>query len=356
MNSGPAKQAAIREHFLHQAAACESLGSTFTGRLCRALSKGLDHRTATGRRVLDWQGHTREDALALRLCGGLHALVLSGADSALSRIYPPNETDEAAIAEVLFEAIARNDERLSRSLESAPQTNEIGRSAMLLPGFLTIARETGLLLALHEIGSSAGLNLLFDRFHYRYGNVGWGDAGSPAQLQPEVRGAMPSLDGRVEIVARRGCDIAPVDVTNETDRLRLRSYVWADQTARLSRLDAAIDLAAKVPFELERSDAAEFVSRRFAERQAGSVFVLFHSIMWQYMPQTKKVAIEAAVAKAGSAAGANSPVAWLRMEPLDTRDSYATLSLTLWPGGGTRQLAKCDYHGRWIEWAASSTS
>jgi hypothetical protein len=347
-----AKEAAIRDHFVHQAAACDNLGSPFTARLCRALSKSLDRNTAVGRRVLDWPGHTRADALSLRLCGGLHALVLSKTDGALAAIYPQADADEETIAAVLPEAIARNDEALLRALDSAPQTNEIARSGMLLPGFLAIARETGLPFALHEIGSSAGLNLLFDGFHYRYGDAEWGNPDSPVRLSPEVRGTVPPLDDRIEIVLRQGNDIAPIDVGNMADRLRLRSYVWADQAARLSRLDAAIELAAAVGFSLEEEDAAVFVKRKLDERQLGSAFVLFHSIMWQYMPETSKAEIEAALRDAGDRATSITPIAWLRMEPLDTRDPHATLSLTLWPDGTTRQLAKCDYHGRWIEWIA----
>jgi hypothetical protein len=347
-----ARDAAVRAHFIDQATACDTLGSPFTGRLCRVLSKNLDRNTSTGQRVLNWPGDARADALALRLCGALHALVLSGADRTLAAIYPPNDADGESLAEVVSGAIDRNDERLVRALESAPQTNEIGRSGMLLPGFLTIARETGLPFAVNEIGSSAGLNLLFDRFHYRYGDVQWSDGDSPVQLRPEVRGAVPFLDGSVEVLSRSGCDIQPIDVSNDADRLRLRSFVWADQDVRLARLDAAIALAASVPFALEKSDAVEFVARSLARRQPGSVFVLYHSIMWQYMPQASKAAIEAALVEAGNAASPDSPVAWLRMEPLDTLDPHATLSLTLWPGGKTRQLAKCDFHGRWIEWAA----
>ena len=351
-----ANDAAIRKYFIHQATACDALGSPFTGGLCRVLSKNLDRSTATGRRVLDWPGNVWEDALALRLCGGLHALVLSGADRALAAIYPPNQADDESLADAVCGAIDRNDDRLARALESAPQTNEIGRSGMLLPGFLMIARETELPFALNEIGSSAGLNLLFDRFHYRYGDVEWGNGDSPARLQPEVRGTAPPVDGSAEVLLRSGCDIAPIDVRKDTDRLRLRSFVWADQDVRLARLDAAIALAAVVPFALERSDAAEFVVRRLAARQTGSAFVLFHSVMWQYMPEASKAAVEAALVEAGNAASADSPVAWLRMEPLDTRDPHATLRLTLWPGGKTRQLAKCDFHGRWIDWVTSHSS
>jgi hypothetical protein len=347
-----AKEAAIREHFVHQAAACENLGSPFTARLCRALSQSLDRSTATGRRVLDWAGHTRADALSLRLCGGLHALVLSGADGELSAVYPPADASDETIAGVLPAVFARNDKGLVRALDSAPQTNEIARSGMLLPGFLTIAQETRLPLALHEIGSSAGLNLLFDRFRYRYGEMEWGNPTSPVQLSAEVRGIAPPFGDNLEIMSRQGSDIAPIDVHNMADRLRLRSYIWADQAARLSRLDAAIELAAEVGFLLEKEDAVLFVKRKLAEREPGSAFVLSHSIMWQYIPEISKAEIEAVLRSAGDRATSVTPIAWLRMEPLDTRDPHATLSLTLWPGGVTRRLARCDYHGRWIEWIA----
>jgi hypothetical protein len=344
------KEAAIREHFVHQAAACDALGSPFTGRLCRALSVVLDRSTRTGARVLDWEGHTREDALSLRLCGGLHALVLSGVDDRLSAVYPPNEADDADLSKAVALAIARNDDRLLAALNNPPQTNEIARSGMLLPGFLTIARETGLPLALYEIGSSAALNLLFDRFFYRYGDAEWGDPASLVRLAPEVRGKSVPLGGTLKILSRNGSDIAPVDISIETDRLRLRSYIWADQTARLQRLDAAISVAASTPFGLEKADAADFVEQRLASRSPNAAFVLFHSIMWQYMPEMTKAAIATALETAGKAATKDAPVAWLRMEPVTTADKYATLSLTLWPGGETRHLARCDYHGRWIEW------
>jgi hypothetical protein len=340
----------IRQHFVHQAASCETLGSPFTARLCRALAECLNETTRTGRKVLHWAGNTREDALALRFCGALHALVLAGRDAELAAVYPPQEATESDVRTALQNAIARHDLELSASIESAPQTNEIARSAILLPGFLEIAGETALPLALHEIGSSAGLNLLFDRFHYRYGDAEWGDAASPVRLAPEVRGNPVPVHAKLEILERAGSDIAPVDIATAEDRMRLRSYIWADQAIRLQRLDAALSLAAIQPFKLIKADAAAFVRQSLASQRSGATYVLFHSIMWQYLPEDTKASIAADLRNAGEAAPADAPIAWLRMEPLSTTDKYATLSLTLWPGGETRRLARCDYHGRWIEW------
>lgn len=341
---------ALRAHFLGQADGCEQLGSDFTARLCRLLPGVLDDQTETGRRVQDWPGNPRPDALALRLCGGLHYLALTGMDQALAAVYPPLVTDDLALQGAVKAALSRYDAWLNRFLDSPPQTNEVARSGMLLPGFLTIARETGLPLAIHEIGASAGLNLLFDRFGYRYGDDVWGDEGSPVRLAPEIRGAAVPLAGKLEVIARRGCDIAPVDISGEAARLRLQSYIWPDQPLRLNRLKGALALATTECPQVEALDAATFVTRELAARKPGAAFVLFHSIMWQYMPVGIQRGIEQAMAAAGMRAEPGAPLAWLRMEPDDTRDPYAMLTLTMWPAGVTRKLARCDYHGRWIEW------
>lgn len=343
-----ASRSAIAAHFSAQATACDDLGSPFTARLCRTLPEVLDG-TRTGERVFDWTGDLRQDALALRLCGGLHRLVLEGADAELAAAYPPQAPGDAELEAALRGAFARNDAMLAGHLDSPPQTNEVARSAMLLPGFLEVARLTGLPLALNEIGASAGLNLFFDRFRYAYGDEMWGDIGSPVHLAPQLRGEAPDLVGAVSVASRHGCDIRPVDIHDAEGRLRLKSYVWPDQQQRLARLDAAIDIAASGEFELRQDDAADFVAARLAARLPGRVFVLFHSIMWQYMPSETRESIARAIREAGASAGASAPVAWLRMEPVEAGAPFATLSLITWPGGDTRDLARCDYHGRWIE-------
>jgi hypothetical protein len=345
----------IRDHFERQARFGDQLGSPFMGRLCRILARDLDRNTETGRRLLDWPDESGAAAVALRLCGGLHSLVLTGVDAELAAVYPPNDVSDSIMADAVRAALVPHDATLGQWLDSAPQTNEIARSAMLLPGFLQIAQETGLGFDLAEIGASAGLNLIFDRFRFDYsgaaeGESEWGDAGSPVQLAPEARGPAPPLGGEIAVARRTGSDIAPVDIADPAQRLRLRAYVWPDQTARLERLGAALGLALESPFALEQANAVDFVERRLAQRLPDAAFVLFHSIMWFYMPEESRRRIEAMLAAAGAQASPIAPIAWLRMEPLQPSDPHATLSLTLWPDGRTRHLARCDYHGRWIEW------
>jgi hypothetical protein len=101
---------------------------------------------------------------------------------------------------------------------------------------------------------------------------------------------------------------------------------------------------------LERADAADFVRRRLAARPEGSALVVFHSAMWDYMPQSTRDAVKTAMREAGAIATERSPLAWLSSEPLAAGAPHAMLRLTIWPGGETRHLANCDHHGRWIEW------
>lgn len=347
----------VRGHFAAQALACASLGSPFTAALCAALGRMLDNTTETGRRCLAWPGDPDGDALALRLCGALHALVLDHADKVLAAAFPPRSAVAIILGGLLPGVLRRHDARLADAVRHPPQTNEVGRAAMLLPGFLLLAREIGLPLSLHEIGASAGLNGLFPRFGYRYGADAWGDAEAAVQLAPEVRGGTrPPLDGALRIAGSGASDKAPVDFARPAERLRLRSFVWPDQAARLERLDAAIGLASAMRLPPPAaSDAADAVAAWLDARQPGTAAVLFHSIMWQYLPAATKQATAAVMAAAGARSSHEAPLAWLRMEPAQARgtgpaEAFAALSLTLWPGGVTRHLADCDLHGRWIAW------
>ena len=342
----------VRQHFRDQAAACRRLGSPFTATLLEMTAERLEESSAVGRAILGWPGDPKADALALRFVGSLHALGLSGASPALARVYPGvgADTERDTLWPAVADALDSHDPALLRFLESPPQTNEVARCAVLLGGFLTIARQTGRPLALLEIGASAGLNLHWDDYGYDFGDASWGPATAPLRLEPEWRGPPPLL-GPAEVRMRQGCDRRPIDPSDAHDRLRLRAYVWADQSTRLARLDAALDHVARHGTRVEQADAADWIEARLALRPVGLTTVLFHSIVWQYLPQVTQQRIEAALPRTGSAAREDTPLAWLRMEP-SPGGAHAELRLTIWPGGRARLLASADYHGRWVRWGA----
>src|SRR5579885_256979 len=69
------------------------------------------------------------------------------------------------------------------------QTNEVTRCSNLLPAFELISRRAGRQpLALIEVGASAGLNLNWDRYRYRYGNICIGSEHAPVQISCTLKG------------------------------------------------------------------------------------------------------------------------------------------------------------------------
>lgn len=346
-------EADVRAAFAKQAAICTASGAPFTGRLCGLIGERLDRSSEIGRRVLDWPGNPSHegDALPLRLMGGLHDL--SGTAPALAAIYPPHAAPgDEGVWEVVAECLVANAAQIDPWLDGPPQTNEIGRSSGLMAGLLVLAERFGLPFSLYELGGSAGLNSLLDHYGFRLGKRSAGDASSPVQLAPEWRGAPPP-QGEVRVVARRGVDMGPLDVTDPETRRRLSAYVWADQRERLARLNLALDLAAADPPVVDQGDAADWLTERLSvEPEAGVCRVVLHTIAFQYFPPETQATIRAWMERVGAAARADAPLAWLTYEAEgDGFERWPVLRLRTWPGHGEAAwLAKGHPHGGWYEW------
>jgi hypothetical protein len=347
-----APEDAVRDSFRRQAHWCEAMGSPGTANLCRSLAKELKRSNPIGAAILDWDGSPdpKDDALALRVAGALHHLLLRGR-SDLADIYlphPPTRPEE--VWHLVDRAMREQPTVFSSYLASPPQTNEVGRSGALMPGLMEIVRRFDLPLALYEIGSSAGLNLIPDLFGYRFGEVSFGKAASPVQLEPEWIGRPPPSISDLRVVERHGVDQNPVDLRQPDARDRLISYIWHGQPERLGRIRAAIEMALAADVRIERADAADWVERSFlVAPHVGVARVLFHSIVWQYLAPVTKARIEARLEAAGERASAAAPIAWLRLEKLETVEGYG-LDLTLWPGRQIIRLAQVHGHGAWVKW------
>jgi len=340
---------AVRQSFRRQAKACDDLGSPFTARLCRMAAERLNDETAVGRHLLRWQGDPTGtgDALALRFAGSLHAVVRSGQDSDLAAAYPPNNTSDENLWTAVDAALRRDEAFILEWLRSPPQTNEVRRSGALLPGFLTIARLFGKPLMLSEVGASAGLNLQWDRYAYRLGDVSWGPASNVA-LAPDWKGPPPPKSD-LEVSERAGCDLNPLDPSSADDRERLAAYIWADQADRLERTRKALEIAAASGLRVDRADAIEWLAERLERPWAGSTHVVYHSVVWQYFPQELKARGEALIAQAGARATSDAPLVRLQMEA-DGKPDGAALTLQVWPSGERHEIGRADFHGRWVEW------
>lgn len=147
---------------------------------------------------------------------------------------------------------------------------------------------------------------------------------------------------------RAGCDLNPVDTTNPDHRLRMLSYIWADQPDRLTRTRNALDLAALHDLRVERSDAIDWLGRRLATPFPGATHVVYHSIAWQYFPKVLQDEGERLIARAGARATSAAPFARLAMEADGGKD--ASLTLQVWPSGENQEIGRADFHGRNVIW------
>jgi hypothetical protein len=339
-----------------QAGACVALGSVFSGALLERAAADWTAEGPSRALLAPWREATPRslisDAVPLRLLGALHDLVLSGAAPNLAVAYPAADHagDAGRAWTIAREEIATHSERLTAFMTHEPQTNEVRRSACLLPGFLTIATRTGLDLRCFELAASAGLNQLWDRYHYDLGAAGaWGEADAPVFMDTGWRGPPPPLGARIRVTERAACDRTPVELADPAARRRLRAYIWADQIDRLARLESAIAAALEAGTRVEAEDAVTWAARIAAPRP-GAATVLYHSVFWQYMPAESQTALSAVIASHGESATAGAPFAWLRMGPPPTNMALMELRLTLWPGGEDRILAHVHPHGAWVEW------
>ena len=340
----------VREAIEWQARHSESAGAPCTARVIRAELAILETDTATGRRMANWQGLSLADAMPLRIAGGLHWLYLSGEDRRLEPVYGGLLTDQGAIDAIVADMAVKFDARLMPWLDGPPQTNEAGRSASVMAGLLWLSGRLAPRFELNEIGASAGVNTMMGRYFYDLGGTTAGPSLSRMRIAPEWRGDPPPANP-VEIVAARGCDRAPVDLTDPDQALKLKAYVWAEAAERMARIDTAIAMAQRAAPELERMDAVDAVRDMLARPQeAGVTRVLFHTIVWQYLPEASQDAITAMMEDAGHAATAERPLAWVSLET--NRATFAhELRVRYWPGGDQAvHLANAHPHGAWVEW------
>ncbi|MBV8952423.1 MAG: DUF2332 domain-containing protein [Actinobacteria bacterium] len=337
-----------------QAVGCDALGSPFYGELLRRM---IDDVLAGGPawEVLGpYADRPFDDAYRLRLLGGIQRLVLAGEAPDLAEHYPSAGGDgdvDAAWAGV--RGLLRDPPAgVLDALTRPPQTNEVGRSVALVPGFLVVARDTGLPLSLLELGSSAGLNLRVEHYRYEANGAGWGRPRSPVRFVDLWTDGTPPLDTPAVIASRRGCDRHPIDASDPESRLTLLSYVWPGQTDRFELLRAALDVARDDPVRIDRQDAGEWVAGRLRERAPGTAAIVFHSIVWGYFDEHTAQAVRDALFEAGRAATPDAPLAWLRLEPAEA-GIPVELRVTLWPGGEERLLATAGFHLGPVHWRGS---
>lgn len=337
--------------FRNQVAYCLASNAPVTAQANKSIWAAMDDTTEFGRRILSWPEQAMADALPLRATGGFHALWLSGKAPELAPIYGGSLADEATCDAAVRNALHKHQADLLPWLDGPPQTNEAGRSSNYIAAMHWLAaRGVAPKFEINEIGSSAGLNLLLSHYHYDLAGLTSGPADAVLEFAPEWKGNPPP-DTPFTIVSTQGCDVAPVDLRDPAQALRLKAYIWPEHFVRFERMEKAIALVHQSPPDLVRADAADWVEMRLATPQSeGTTRTLVHSIVWQYLPAATQDRITKAMEAKGAEATREKPLAWIAVEA--NRETYRhELVVRHWPGDGEPvKLAGAHPHGAWIDW------
>ncbi len=352
-----------------QARDCAGIGSSLYADLCRAASLDVAAGGPLARLLAPWSDERDGDLVPLRLLAAGHRLVLEREAPALALWFPSvggSAPTDGAGRESCFaawrDALLAHEDRLPALLAAVPQTNEPGRSAAFAGAFAHAAAAYRLPLRVHELGASAGLNLLADHVRLTWLGGARGPQGSPLVLEDVWTGDPLPPDLAAEVVERVAVDLAPVDVTSTEGRLHLTSFVWPDQLDRVERLRAAFELARSVPVRLVAADVVDHL--RWSAPVPGTTLVVAHSTTWIYLGADQRAAAERAFAALGEGATADAPVVRLSREPRALDDTAGTdfeLVLTFWPAPQTGplagaeagvpvRLARTSAHGFPVDW------
>ena len=159
------------------------------------------------------------------------------------------------------------------------QTNEVGRCAYLMPGFGVVASEhPNTPLAVLEVGASAGLNLNWDKYRYRYSNGDeFGPAGSEVVLECDARNGLPELPTIFpKVNFRVGIDLAPVDLGDDEEYQWMQALLWPEHRDRRARLAAARGVWLQSPPAILRGDAVDLLADTLKGVPQESALCVFH--------------------------------------------------------------------------------
>ncbi|RKN03707.1 DUF2332 domain-containing protein [Streptomyces radicis] len=346
--------------FAQQAEACARLGSPLYAALLERAADDIREGGPCAAVLAGYEEGAWGDALPLRLTGAVHALALTGRAPGLAEHYPSaggvfSAERPYAAWPAFREVVAAESEWIREWLRRPPQTNEVGRANLLLAGLLYAVPSAQLPVRLFELGSSAGLNLRAEQFRYTAGDFAWGPPDSTVRLSDAWDGEVPDWlrmgaerHQALRIVERRGCDLTPIDPLSADGSLALRAYVWPDQRDRFARLDGALSIAAKVYATVESAGAAEFLSA--VELEPGTLTVVWHSVMRQYVPADEWAAVERELDRLAAASGPDAGFAVIRFEPGEVEGTRGFWLSVRSDKGPERPLALAHPHGVPARW------
>jgi hypothetical protein len=221
-----------------------------------------------------------------------HYLLLKSPDPSLSRYFAsltevPEPADEAFPAFRAF-CLERREEMADLMARHTVNTTFVERSSCILAALTHVSRLTQEPLNLVEICCSAGLNLLFDQYHYDFGPAGQtGDPRSPVRLSCTVIGKTPPpINGIPQVVSRIGVDLVKVSLEDPLERLWMQATLFPEWKAEREHLDAALSVRETYPLRILEGDALEVLPTLLPEIP-GTLCLLYTHCMGQWSQKAK---------------------------------------------------------------------
>lgn len=340
----------IAESFRHYASKIYSDRSS--------LYSNLAMRVAEDPQLLDVAAHgPGKDALPNLFFGAVHLLLLQGEHHQLAAFYPSlnkNTRHYEYVYPYFRNFVLDHEAEIAKIIKTrSVQTNEVARCAALVPAFELVARQSrNRSLTMIEIGSSAGLTLLWDRYHYKYGEgMECGPATSPVQIECLMRGEKhPPVPHELPgIVSRLGLDLNPIDLRDPENVQWLLALVWPEQRKRVKQLEQAIQIARQNPPKITRGDAFEVLPELLDRAQNNSQLCIYHSFTLSLANDENRKKLESILSRASI----NKDLFLVSLEwPGNAETPLLELTRFSHEKKSEKVLARSQAHGEWLEWLA----
>jgi hypothetical protein len=235
------------------------------------------------------------------------------------------------------------------------QTNEVGRCAVLVPAFELVAAQTNRQpLTMIEIGSSAGLTLLWDYYRYRYREgLECGDPNSPVKIECSLHGERrpPIPDHMPKVASRTGIDLSPIDVNDLESVQWLRALVWPDNKRRARQLEPAIRLVKQAPQRIITGNALDLIPNLIDKVPEKTPLCIYHSFTLTLGSGEPREKLHSLLTR-----GSKRRDLFLVWIEWATDSETPLLSLAKFSNGTKTEkiLARCHSHGEWLEWMSGS--
>lgn len=296
-----------------------------------------------------------KNALPNLFFAAVHYLLLRGEKHQLAAFYPSlnDSTRRYDYVYPYFRSFVLEHQLEIRDLIAtrSVQTNEVARCAILVPAFELVSREVrGGPIAMIEIGSSAGLTLLWNQYHYRYdGNLQCGPSSSPVQIECELRGSLkpPIPDEFPEIIWSRGVDLNPLDLNDPDSVLWLKALIWPEHQKRTQQLEKAVEIARKKPPMVIGGDALGLLPELVDQVEDDVPLCVYHSFTLSLANKTPREKLESILTTASK----KRDLYWISFEwAKGTETPLLELSVFERMKKIERKLARAQAHGEWLEW------